>query len=142
VIANCLLSEDKFKNALTIFDTIGSVNSFKATYSSQVKQHGSVESYSILHNYIVLRYLPEQMEEGLFIGSFDRSGSDYYIFHSTGVAEPQQFYKGTVDLNTCSLNFDISSDDFVKMSFAEKGMINITSSSASFIFFNSQIVNE
>lgn len=142
VIANCLLSEDRFKNASTIFDTIGSVDSFKATYSSHVKQHGSVESYSVLHNYIVLRYLPEQLEEGLFIVSFDRSGSDYFIFHATGLVEPQQFYKGTVDLNTCSLNFDISSDDFVQMSFAEKGIITLNSSNASFVFFNSKIVNE
>lgn len=141
VIANCLLSEDRFKNASTIFDTIGSVDSFKATYSSHVKQHGSVESYSVLHNYIVLRYLPEQLEEGLFIVSFDRSGSDYFIFHATGLVEPQQFYKGTVDLNTCSLNFDISSDDFVQMSFAEKGIITLNSSNASFVFFNSKIVN-
>ena len=141
VIANCLLSEDRFKNASTIFDTIGSVDSFKATYSSHVKQHGSVESYSVLHNYIVLRYLPEQLEEGLFIVSFDRSGSDYFIFHATGLVEPQQFYKVTVDLNTCSLNFDISSDDFVQMSFAEKGIITLNSSNASFVFFNSKIVN-
>ena len=142
VIANCLLSEDRSKNASTIFDTIGSVDSFKATYSSHVEQHGSVESYSVLHNYIALRYLPEQLEEGLFIVSFDRSGSDFFIFHATGLVEPRQFYRGTVDLNTCSLNFDISSDDFVKMSFAENGMITLTSSSASFIFFNSRIANE
>lgn len=142
VIANCPLSEDSFKNASTIFDTIGSVDSFKATYSSHVEQHGSVESYSVLHNYIVLRYLPEHLEEGMFIVSFDRSGSDYFIFHATGLVEPQQFYRGTVDLNTCSLNFDINSDDFVQMSFAEKGIITLNSSTASFVFFNSKIVNE
>ena len=142
VIAYCLLSEDRVKNALTIFDTIGSVDSFKATYSAHVEQQGSVESYSVLHNYIVLRYLPEQLEEGLFIVSFDRSGSDYFIFHATGLVEPQQFYRGTVDLNTCSLNFDISSDDSVKMAFTEEGIITINSSTASFVFFNSKILNE
>lgn len=142
VIANCPLSEDSFKNASTIFDTFGSVDSFKATYSSHVEQHGSVESYSVLHNYIVLRYLPEHLEEGMFIVSFNRSGSDYFIFHATGLVEPQQFYRGTIDLNTCSLNFDISSDDSVKMAFTEEGIITINSSTASFVFFNSKIVNE
>lgn len=78
----------------------------------------------------------------MFIVSFNRSGSDYYIFHATGLVEPQQFYRGTIDLNTCSLNFDISSDDSVKMAFTEEGIITINSSTASFVFFNSKIVNE
>ena len=108
VTAECLLSEDKAQNALSVFKSISTLDSFTGKYSSGLKLEGIAESYTILHNYIALKYVPKNKEEGLFIVAFDRSSWEYYLFHGSGVTEPNQFYKGSIDLKECSLREEVS----------------------------------